>query len=151
VSKGVFGSILGAAVVAFALLVTGCGGSDEPEALTKAEFVKQGNAICKQSESERSKVIERFSQEVKPDKDSMVKAQEELVLALVPTYEKATTKIDELGAPEGDEQKVEEIVKAREEAIEQVKANPGSAAISSLPFNDANKLLQSYGLTTCVT
>jgi hypothetical protein len=151
VSKGVFGSILGAAAIAFALLVSGCGGSDEPEALTKAEFVKQGEAACKQGADERSKLIEEFSQKVKPGDANTVKVQEEVVLAAIPTYEKATTKIDELGAPEGDEQKVEEIVKAMEGAVEQVKANPGSAAISSIPFKEANKLLQDYGLDGCAT
>lgn len=148
-SKGVVGSILGAAVLLLALLGAGCGGDDEGEALTKAQFLKQGNAICKKSEEERGKVIAETSAKFS-GKEFTLKQQEDLILQVLPTYENAATKIEELGAPEGDEEKVEEIVKAMEEAAVQVKASPGTALETNVPFKEANELVEKYGLDSCV-
>ncbi|MDQ3724342.1 MAG: hypothetical protein M3335_00390 [Actinomycetota bacterium] len=148
-SKGVIGSILGAAVVAFALLA-GCGGSDEPEALTKAQFVKQATEVCRKGEKERGKIVERFAQEAKPGEAEAVKKQEEVILEALPTYEKTITGLEELGVPEGDEQKVEDVIEAMKGAAENVKANPGSAIIGSIPFKEANEELEGYGLDACV-
>jgi hypothetical protein len=149
VSKGVVGSILGVAVVALALLVSGCGGSDdEPEALSKAQFVKQASAICQEGEKERGKLVEEFGQKA-AGKKITVEDQEELVLAALPTYEKTTTGLSELGAPEKDEEKVAAIIEAREEAVENVESNPGTAVVGSIPFKKANDLAKDYGLTAC--
>lgn len=148
-SKGVVGSILGVAVVLLALLGAGCGGDDESEALTKAQFLKQGNAICKKAEEERGEAINKAAETFK-GKEISLKEQEDLVLEVLPTYENATTKLDELGAPEGDEKKVEALVEAMEGAAEQVKASPGTALETSVPFKKANELAKKYGLESCI-
>jgi hypothetical protein len=149
VSKGACGSLLGAVVLLFALVAAGCGGGDDTtESLSKSQFLKQGNAICKKGEEERGKLIIDASGKMK--KEASVREQEDLVLEVLPTYENTTRELDDLGAPEGDEEKVDAIVEAMEEAVEKVEANPGSALVASYPFKEPNELVEKYGLKSCV-
>ena len=62
--------LLTAAVAAavLAALVAGCGGggdttTDETVTLTKAEFIKQGDAICKEGNEEIEAGFEKFAEE----------------------------------------------------------------------------------------
>ena len=112
-NKGIWAVMAGLA--SLALVIGGCGGGDdETTSLTRAQFVKQGNEICKKQEDRRSKMIYKIAEEVNadPSKPLPISAQETLVLKTLPPYEEAAEELDALGAPEGDEEKVEEIVKA---------------------------------------
>jgi hypothetical protein len=131
----------------FALLVSGCGGSDD-EALSKSAFVKQGNAICQEATEEREKMLADFVKTADPN-GNKEELQEKAVTQILPIYEEAAVKIEDLGAPAGDEAKVEAIVDAMEEAAAKVEANPQSAAVGDLPFRKANKAAESYGLKAC--
>jgi len=134
--------------VAVLVAVSACGGSDE-EALTKAEFVKEANAICVSATKERTKILNELVKQVDPNQN--LQAQQEQALKMVlPTYEGAAEKIDELGAPEGDEQKVDAIVVAMEGAADQARANPQTVVVSGIPFKEANELAAKYGLDACV-
>jgi|SRR5215211_4598490 len=133
----------------FALLVGGCGGGGDEEALSKSAFVKQGNAICKEDAKKREKELTDFVESADP-KGNKEALQEELIKQMLPIYEGTAEKIADLGAPAGDEAKVEAVVDAMEEAAAKVEANPQSAAIGNLPFRKANKAAESYGLKTCV-
>lgn len=147
-SKGVWGSIAALLAVA-AIVAAGCGGGESEETLTKAEFTKQANAICKKTAEQRGKVIAELAQQMDP-KGNVEKQQEKLVQEALPTYESATQQIDELGAPEGDEEKVEDIVEAMEGAVAKAEADPKAALVNSAAFEDANDLLKSYGLKECL-
>lgn len=139
----------GLAVLAVACLaIAGCGGGSE-EALTKTEFIKQGNAICDQATKAREKVISEVSEETNP-KGNVEAAQEAVIHKGIPTYEKAAEELDGLAAPAGDEKKVEAIVAAMEEAANRALADPHTAIISDLPFRKADKLAEGYGLKSCV-
>lgn len=150
-SKGVVGLIVGA----IALLVfgaAGCGDGDSTEeALTKKQFLRQGNAVCYKKEQERNDIIAAEGARLSGGTKNLAAQQEKLVLKILPTYEEATAGLDELGAPEGDEKQVEAIVEAMEEAAEKVKADPGTAVTTGLPFKKANELAQDYGLRSCLT
>ena len=135
--------------VAMALFVgLGCGGSD-PEPLTKTEFGQQGNKICKEATKTRGEAIAKVIEETDPKTDQ-VKAQEKAIQSGLPSYEKAAEQIDDLGAPEGEEEMVESLVGAMEEAAERVKADPHTATVSNVPFKEADKLATEMGLTECV-
>jgi len=144
-SSGALGGIV---LVLIALLVAGCGGSSE-EALTKSEFVEQGNAICKQATKEREKAIAEFAQTGNPN-GSRENLQEEAVEKALPSYEGAAEKIAELRAPKGDEAKVEAIVEGMEETVAKIHANPQSAFAGDRAFRNANKAAENYGLDDCV-
>lgn len=149
VGKGVIGSIVGIAAVAFALVVSGCGGGGG-SSLSKAEYVKKAGEICARSESERQEVVTAASKKLTPGKKVTSAQQEQVVLEVVPTYEKMASEIDELGAPEGGEKKAEAWVEAMEETAENIKADPGTVITGNTPFQKPDELAEELGVKRCV-
>lgn len=138
---------MGIAAVAFALVVSGCGGGGS-NSLTKAEFAKKADEICRRGESERAEVLKAAGQKFSGKKVTAAD-QEQLVLEALPSYEKSAQKIQELGAPEGGEKEAEALVEAMEEAAENVKADPGTATTGSIPFKKANEVAEEIGAKGC--
>ncbi|MGN6815232.1 MAG: hypothetical protein ACTHK3_04015 [Solirubrobacterales bacterium] len=117
--------------------------------MSKTEFAKKADEICKRGESERGEVLKAASQKFSGKKVTAAD-QEQVVLEALPSYEKAAQKIKELGAPEGEEKQVEAWVEAMEEAAENVKADPGTATTGSIPFKKADELAEELGAKGCV-
>jgi len=139
------------------LVLAGCGGgsssTESTSSLTKAEFVKKGNAICAKGEKEVEAGVEGFIKEnnfseKKPPTGAQMEALAEEVL--LPTVRKQLDEIRALGIPSGEEQEVEAIFVAVEEGIEKTEEDPSAFAEGgSGPFVKANKLAREYGLTVC--
>ena len=144
-SIGALGGIL---VLLFALLIAGCGDSGDQEQLSKAAFVKQGNEICADATEAREQIVNEFAETTDPN-ENLEAARRELMTKIMPTYEGAAEQIDELGAPAGDEAKIDEIVAAMKEAVERTEADPKTAMVGNLPFRKANAAAESYGLKAC--
>jgi hypothetical protein len=136
-----------ALVVAFLLLLGGCG-SDAPS-LTKAQFSKKANEICHQDLVQGEKKIVKTVEAIPPSEAEHISALEEAVLVGIGPYEEATKSIGELAAPDGDEEQVERLIQAREEAAERVREAPATPIFSKYPFRKANELLERYGLDKC--
>ncbi|MGN6258582.1 MAG: hypothetical protein ACTHN3_12675 [Solirubrobacterales bacterium] len=148
-SKGKFFAVL-AALAAMLLLAVGCGGGGD-SSLTRAEFVKQGNAICKEGEKERGKMIEGALKLVKPGEEATTADQEKVVqTALVGPYRKMAKKLEGLEAPQGDEETIESLIKAMEEAAQKAEDKPLANLHSDSQFAEANKIAAKYGLNSCV-
>jgi hypothetical protein len=138
------------AVVALALVIAGCGGGDETTALTKGQFLKEGNEICKQQTEKRNAEIRALIEGKDQRKLLPLARREKLVLETLPTYAEVPKKLNALGAPEGDEKEIEAITKAMEAAVKSVEANPKEALESTKQFFKASKLASEYGLEECV-
>src|SRR6187200_764908 len=115
-TRGVTAGML--ALCLAALAFAGCGGggdSDEPEALTKAQYVKQAEAICAKTDAKQSKLL---SQELKARAGTgpASKSEQEAFVtnAAVPPLEEEAEGLSELGGPEGEEKQAEELVEALE-------------------------------------
>jgi hypothetical protein len=151
VSKGAVGSIVGvlAVFVAVCLVAAGCGGGSD--SLTKAEFAKQGNEICKTSEEERTKVLEAAFKKFQAEgvKKPNTAQQEEVALEILPPYEKATEGLAELSPPENEKAKAEKLIKAREEAVRNARATPGAVFDTAVPFKEADALAEEWGMESC--
>ncbi|HET9199096.1 MAG TPA: hypothetical protein VFN92_12695 [Solirubrobacterales bacterium] len=144
-----------ALLVALAALVTGCGGGDETTdsatvALTKAEFIKQGDAICKQGNEQSEEEAEEFAEEngFTLEKASDEELEEAVAEVLVPSLSQQAEEIGALGAPEGDEEKVEEIVVSLEGAAEEIEEDPGLVFEGEV-LEEPEKLAQGYGFKVC--
>jgi hypothetical protein len=151
-----------AAILGIALIAAGCGGggSDEEESaktgsLTKAEFVKKGNEICKNGNDEIEAGFQEFvkknhiSEKAPPSEDESKEAAEAV---LIPAIHKDISDIRALGLPKEDSEGAEEVLDAAEEAIEKGEEDPVALIESEgeLPeFKKANKLAREYGLTVC--
>lgn len=159
---GKWRNLAGATLVllALALALAGCGGgggstesSESTSALSKAEFVKKGNAICASTEKEIEANVEKFTKEqnfsaTKPPSEKQIAELAEQVL--VPKVRQQLDEIRALGTPSGDEGEVEAILAAAEEALRETEANPsvfGKGGVG--PFAKVNKLSREYGLTVC--
>jgi hypothetical protein len=147
-----------ACLVPFALLAAGCGSSDNTEstattALTKAEFLKKGNAICANGNKEINEGFESFFEESnlkKNEEPSKAQKEEAAETIVIPAIRKDVESIRALGAPEGEEEQVEEILTAAEEALETLESEPAAAVSeSNQAFVRVNKLSREYGLTVC--
>jgi hypothetical protein len=130
----------------------GCGSSDDTTAvsLTKAEFIQQGNALCKERETARNEEIEARFAELEPGDKLSDSEQAQMVEAIIiPSYEKTISDIESLGVPEGEEPEVEQILTAMEKARKELEVDPEGAVFTTVMFNPPNKLARAYGLNSC--
>lgn len=141
-------------VLAVAALLAACGddGGDGggEEALTKAEFIKQGDEICAEWEERSETEAQEFAEEndfdlEDPSKEELEEAVSEV---LVPALNQQAEELSELGAPEGDEEQVEEIVTSLQEAADEVEEDP-SRAFEGQPLDEASRLAADYGFEVC--
>jgi len=141
-----------AAVGAIALIVAGCGSSDDDSSLTKAEFVKQADAICTKGDKQDEKEFEDFAKEhnLSEGKEPSKEVQEEAVQDIVvPGVRQQIEEIDELAAPEGDEAKIEAVVTAVEDGLDELEDDPTLLFKGKNPLGEGSKLAKEYGMTKC--
>jgi hypothetical protein len=131
-----------AGAVTLALVITGCGGGGSQ--LTKAQFIQQGNAICKQAAVEQAKLASQHKGEV-------VSGNFEAVTEVfVPPMEKELRRLQALSPPQADEQEIGTILRAIESGVEDAKADYLDLFVKETdPFVQANALARKYGLEAC--
>jgi hypothetical protein len=151
-------NLVGATLVlpATILVVAGCGssgGTESATSLTKAEFLKKGNAICAKGGEEINKAYEEFSRKhvaggKTPSQALLDEAAAEIVL---PVREREVRLLLALGAPSGSEQRVEEMLTAWEEGIEKGEEDPNSLrkAGPEFAFYKSYSMGIDYGLKKC--
>ncbi len=156
------------AALAIVVLVAGCGGGSDsgdssaadtssPEkstgpALTKAEFIKQGDEICTTTEAEVAAEVLIYSEDNGFDEaEGPTEEQEEgLVTEVVlPGFQALAGELAELGPPEGEEAQVEEIIDGIEEVVADGEADPGSVIGTDDPFADINEKATEFGFKVC--
>jgi ABC-type Fe3+-hydroxamate transport system substrate-binding protein len=147
--------LLVALAVVSAVLIAGCGGggeetADANETLTKAEFIKQGDEICKEVGRQREEQMEKFGKENGFTLETANKKQlEELVTEVaIQTLRQQTEKFRALGLPVGEEEEAEAIIVAWESATKEVESNPGIAVVED-PLDAADALARDYGFKFC--
>jgi hypothetical protein len=133
----------------------GCGGGDDEESsLTKAEFVKQADAICARQDDAKNKALEEAFRE-QGDKNlkgqKAQEAQEEIIAdAALPPIDQMVEELADLGAPSGEEEKAEAMVEAFEEEVGNIEGDlKGTVEGKVGLFDKANKLAQELGLKSC--
>lgn len=147
-------------VAMIAGLIAGCGGSDSSSTaatdggsstgdggstLSKAEFIKQADALCAKNNTTMAKEAETFtpSSGAKP-----AEVEEELVTEIyAPGIGNQAEEIASLGAPSGDEEEVEAIVEAIEAGTETAEEDPSTFAQGA--FAESTKLARAYGFEVC--
>ncbi len=158
-SKRFFAVFLGALVVA--IFAVGCGGGDDSSgsgdgtdsssSLTKAEFVKQGDEICKEGDAAIEEEANEFADENNIDTEKPTEAQQEEVIAQVvgPAIKRQSEEIADLGAPEGEEEAVEDIVEAVGRGADEIEEDPKAVLEGDNPLTEAGKLAKAFGFKQC--
>jgi hypothetical protein len=148
------------AVLGIALVVAGCGGADSgavaitanPD-LTKAELIKQGDAICEKTDKLQESGLKAYTQK-NPEAESNKAGQSKMVIAVgLPPIQTEAEELAALGAPSGDEDKVAAIVEGIEGAVEKSEEDPasllGGAQGAQNHFTAVGKLAAEYGFKAC--
>jgi hypothetical protein len=152
--------VLLAGVMAIAIVAAGCGSSSSDDStsttvvvLSKTAFIKQGDAICKKGGESLGQEAEDFADENNIDTSKPTKVQQEEVIATVvgPALQTQADELSELGAPDGEEEKVAAIVDALEAGAEELEDNPGALLESSGkgPLDKAKELATEFGFKDC--
>lgn len=129
-------------VVAVVLAIAGCGGGESR--LTRAQFIRQGNAVCKQAAVDQAKLAAQHRGEV-------VSGNFEAVTAVfVPPMERELRRLEALSPPQADEGEIRAILRAIESGVEDAKADYLDLFVRETdPFVQANELARKYGLRAC--
>ncbi|MGN6216529.1 MAG: hypothetical protein ACTHN7_06170 [Solirubrobacterales bacterium] len=143
-----------AAHAAHAMIVAGCGSggiTETTSSLSKAEFVKKGNAICAEGSKEINEGFEKFAKEnglSEKKRPPQAKLEEGIETVVIPGIRKEIEGIRALGPPD---EEAEAVLAAAEEALEEGEEDPSLLAKeeSAGPFAKVNKLSREYGLTKC--
>jgi len=145
--------------LAIASLAVGCGGGGST--LSKAEFIKQADAICeKADETELGEIGAYFRNHPKESKNVRPGAPPPALVqtVAVPSLLKETDDLEALGAPKGDEETIEAFISGIKAAIKEVEKDPesieedlpnGQGKNPSYAFREVNKLAREYGFKQC--
>lgn len=146
----------GAAATAIAALLVlgGCGGGGE-EALTKKQYVRRADAICKRFSNKLSRESQAFSKEhglntAAPNQHE----REQIILGvLLPNVEARLDELKKLPAPKGEEAKIAQIISTLEVAHKEAKSHPVRSAAPIAhrgePFRMAMDMTADYGIWLC--
>lgn len=152
--------VKGAIALTVFALVGGCGSSETSQPspaktlrpppvaaskLTKAQYIRQGNAICRNG---YNTLIKSFAPIAKQEL-STDERERYAVNALLPPFKRMIAHLRALGAPAGDKARIEEMLFAYEKAIAEVEADPARMHTGKLPFDAGNNRAWRYGLTYC--
>jgi hypothetical protein len=136
--------------------VAGCGGSDSTTtkttaAITKAEFVTKGNAVCVKGEKAQEVEINAYIKKNGLEKQKPTKAQnvEIVETVLAPNIQSQIDGVKALGAPSGEEQQVNSALELSQQTLEKIEANPELAFGKGNAFAAAGKQLHALGLEEC--
>ena len=143
-------------VLIAAVCVAGCGSSsstiETTAALSKAEFLAKGNAVCVKGEKAQNAEVNAYVKEnglanKKPSAAQEAKMVETIV---APNIQGQIDGVKALAAPSSLEKQVDTAIELAEEGLEEVEANPSKAfGNGPSPFAAAGKELHAVGLTQC--
>jgi hypothetical protein len=125
------------------LCACGCGGGESH--LTRAQFARQANAICRQAAADQAKLAGRY------EKSQIAPGQYGPVTEVfVPPMAKELRRLRALDSPPADEARIRAILRAIESGVKDAKFDYLDLFVKETdPFAQANKLARKYGLEAC--
>lgn len=143
-------TLLGSLLAIFAIV--GCGSSDSSP--TKAEYIKQADAICKETEKEKQAKMEAFLTKSSAGQEKPLKVNELTELGtkvILPPMRALVGELNKLDAPKEGATEAEAIVKEFDQVVSKLEKNPLPLASSkSDPFEDVAAQASKYGFKTCI-
>ena len=134
-----------AALLLACVWVAGCG-NDGTDQLTKAEFLKQGNAICAKGTGQIDAAgTTAFASPGNPTEQETAAFATEIV---VPNVQDQVDQLRALSPPTGDEAQVKAILDQAQRAVDEVRTNPRLLGRETAS-EEANRIARAYGLTAC--
>jgi len=142
-----------AAALAIAALASGCGGgsNSETSSLTKAQFIKRGDAICQRADNQRQLLLEKWVEDHSTESLTTKNGEAAMIKAsAIPSLQAEVDGLTALGAPSGDEELINSITRGLEEAIQRIEDDPtGLASYQAAAFNQIDATARKYGFKVC--
>jgi hypothetical protein len=143
-----------ACVFSVALIASGCGGGGSgAPALTRAEFIKQGDSVCRKFELKKKNAIEDFLQKEGQGRLKTLNAAKQLKMvsvAILPPIKEEAEGLKALGVPDTDQGKGSAIVDGLGEVVQELEENPQRMQRQPDPFASVAAEAKDYGFTTCI-
>lgn len=140
-----------AGVVAIVAVVAGCGSSDGSSSLSKAEFIKQGDEICKSSSKQIETEAGEFAEQNNVNTSKPTKKQQEEVIeeVVAPGLRSEAEELEALGTPKEDGDKAEAVLGALDSGVSEIEGEAAVVLGSNNPLEKASKLADEFGFKTC--
>jgi hypothetical protein len=141
--------------LALAAFAVGCGNGGETTAapLTKAQFIKQADAICTRGQQRFQELFDGYMRQTPnptPAPERTLAQWTEIVeTAFAPALEREIDELRALTAPRADERQVNAILAAVEDGLRGVEKDPSVEADAEEQFRKSTRLADEYGLTVC--
>lgn len=140
------------AALCLSALAMGCGGGESTasESLTKAEFIKAADAICKAADKTQNAELAAYVKK-NPKAESNEAEQIKLVAAAgLPAVRVEIEELTELGAPDGEEAEIEAMLTSMEDALEESEDDPSKVLdATKSPFVAVEKEAAKFGFKAC--
>jgi hypothetical protein len=128
---------------------SGAGSSAGTASITKAVFIKRGNAICRRALEEQEATVAAAERKLGHGQPVSSKQRERLLIELAPRFfERKTDELASLPVPAGDEALVRAIVVGYERGVREIEARPVTV-VRGTPFLAGRKAAGRYGLSEC--
>jgi hypothetical protein len=149
VHKGISAIII---VLVGLLGIAGCGGGDS--SLSKTEYKQQAELVCNKGLKEREELLKEITAEYEqrnPTATAKEEAEEHArnVRKLMVVYQGTTDELAEVGSPEQGEKTAEELITAREDGTQKLKAEPLAVSEFTTIFAKATKISEQLGVASC--
>jgi len=143
--------LLAASVLAFGCGGGGGGGESSDAPLTRAEFVRQGNAICKSLLEEGQEALQGLlTEHENASKPLTAQEKEQFVTEQIfPPMRDAIGELEELQPPAADRTKIEKLLREYSETLATVEKSP-SKFYGGTAFEEPLAKARAYGLTSCL-
>jgi hypothetical protein len=114
------------AVPALLLALAGCGGGSGDTSMSKQEFTKQLKEVCENGREARRLLLKNLAKEYYEERAARPTDEYQAgnIRKLMDIVQNTTAEIADIGLPEGEEKKVEDWIRTREEAAGKVEASP---------------------------
>lgn len=146
-------AVLAGVLLATATIAAGCGGDGDDTDTTvspeRADFIAKADKLCTEAGDEMNAAVEkRLGKGVVPD-DAVIEVYKDIT---IPGLQDLFDQIGELTPPPGEEEQVQEILDAADDALDAARDNPADLARlpgDDNPFDSVNELEQAYGFKVC--
>lgn len=147
-------ALVTAIVAAIALTAAGCGGGDSTTtaSTSKAEFIKQADAICSKAGKQTQAEFVNFTTRngLAKGKEPTAKQYSEIATTiLVPALKQQVEEFSALEPPEQDKDLIDQFLAAVNQAIKKVESEPQTAKSPEKLLAGADKLIKGYGFKVC--